>query len=64
MQAIQESNEHLAKAIEYIQREDNIDKELFASFETQFAEIKATQAMAHAIVYLGDMVHNASIRLK
>ena len=54
MQAIQESNKHLAKATEYLQDNESIDKESWASFEAQFAEIKSIQAVALALLALAD----------
>jgi hypothetical protein len=54
MQAIQESNEHLEKAKSLFATAELTSESDEAFLEAQFAEIKATQALALAILHLAD----------
>ena len=50
VQAINESNEHVAKAVEAMKGSPTFDIEYKAYVEAQLASAKATQALAFAIL--------------
>ena len=54
MQAIQESNEHLKKAIESFGQVKEPDAETVAYHEANLALVKGYQAMAYALLAVAD----------
>ena len=60
MQAIQESNEHLAKALQAGQDAgDKIDKEAWMYIESEMARTKAYQSMAYALLAVAEAIRKA-----
>ena len=60
MQAIQESNEHLAEAISLFSKKEDPDEQDRAFFEVYVAETKASQAVALALINLANVIKQSA----